>query len=457
MARSNDLRRDHNQALRATFSRHAGNDGALQEDELAGCLEEMGVRVRAEDLREMLRAVDRDGGGDLSFEEFAQLFEEGKLRSVFEEMDADGSGTIDATELRAAFRKLGYQVSSIDLKLMFRSVDASGDGLVDFAEFKQCFQAVPLASVGSIAKQWASIAGAETGSDIAPPTPPQGVPSSVFLVAGGTAGALARTVTAPLDKIKIVAQTCGKRISIAEEVRAIYRAGGARAFWAGNLANVVRVFPYLGITTAMYRYLLKLTPADDEVDAMEPVYRGGCAAAAGIVGQVCTYPMDVVRARLTLRNDGGGGILGAARAVYAEGGVRALYRGLFATCAAVAPFLAIQLPTLDILKSLAAERGVKVDTTFLLCGGAFAGGLAQTVVYPLDLLRRRLQVGGQAAEGVVSDSTWLSIRSIVRREGLRGLFAGIGPTYLKVMPATATGMTTAASIVGYYQSQQERR
>ena len=127
------------------------------------------------------------------------------------------------------------------------------------------------------------------------------------------------------------------------------------------------------------------------------------------------------------------------------------------TCAAGAPFLAIQLPTLDILKSLAAERGVKVDTTFLLCGGAFAGGLAQTVVYPLDLLRRRLQVGGQAAEGVVSDSTWLSIRSIVRREGLRGLFAGIGPTYLKVMPATATGMTTAASIVGYYQSQQERR
>ena len=44
-----------------------------------------------------------------------------------------------------------------------------------------------------------------------------------------------------------------------------------------------------------------------EFDRMEPIYRGGCAAAAGVVGQSLTYPLDVVRARLTM-GDGRGSI-----------------------------------------------------------------------------------------------------------------------------------------------------
>ncbi len=73
----------------------------------------------------------------------------------------------------------------------------------------------------------------------------------------------------------------------------------------------------------------------------------------------------------------------------------------------------------------------------LLCGGATAGALAQTMVYPLDLLRRRMQVASLTnAEGsktIVADSTWLALQRIVREGGgPRSLFAGIVPTYLKV-------------------------
>lgn len=56
---------------------------------------------------------------------------------------------------------------------------------------------------------------------------------------------------------------------------------------------------------------------------MEPMWRGGCGAVAGMVGQALTYPMDIVRARLTLGE--GGGIVGTARNIIAESGPRGLY------------------------------------------------------------------------------------------------------------------------------------
>ena len=95
----------------------------------------------------------------------------------------------------------------------------------------------------------------------------------------------------------------------------------------------------------------------------------------------------------------------------------------------------------------------------MLVGGA-AGIVAQTLVYPLDVLRRRLQVqgaqgaqGAQAAQAVVGDSAWTALQQVVRREGVRSLFAGIVPTYAKVLPAVAIAMTTTKACIGLANAQ----
>ena len=81
----------------------------------------------------------------------------------------------------------------------------------------------------------------------------------------------------------------------------------------------------------------------------------------------------------------------------------------------------------------------------LMASGALAGVAAQTVVYPLDVLRRRVQLD-RAGLGALG-----TLRAVVAREGWRALFAGIVPTYLKTVPAVATTATVCVSLVSHFK------
>jgi len=182
----------------------------------------------------------------------------------------------------------------------------------------------------------------------------------------------------------------------------------------------------------------------------QPVYRGGAAAAAALIGQVSTYPIEVVRARVTVS---GAPVMKTVREVAAEGGFKAFYGGLAPTLAAVVPFVAVQNASIDLGRHTtghgAGGGSGAPSYVHLWLVGAFAGCSAQTFTYPLDVLRRRLQVGALADE--VARGGWVSAaRGVVRREGLGSLFAGIGATYLKSVPSVATIATVCVSMNQYF-------
>ena len=106
-------------------------------------------------------------------------------------------------------------------------------------------------------------------------------------------------------------------------------------------------------------------------------------------------------------------------------------------------FVAVQNTTIDLAKAYAGENGYAPSPPVLMASGALAGVAAQSVVYPLDVLRRRVQVDGGGAIA--------TLRAIVARDGAKALFAGIVPTYLKTVPAVATTATVCVSLVSHFK------
>jgi solute carrier family 25 phosphate transporter 23/24/25/41 len=257
------LEHDNAARIETVFRKHDGdNSGTISATELAPALAELGVDVGdGTRVASMLRTVDADHSGCLDLAEFSQIFCTGRLRNVFDEIDADSSGTISTEELGKALKALGCSVAPSQLAGMLDQVDTDSSGSVSFEEFSAFFEMVPFASLDSIVQRWASLDGVMGASDLAPPIPPSDLPTWLFLTAGGIGGCVSRTATAPLERVKLVAQIRGSGVNIMGELGAAYAQGGLRALFAGNFANCVRVFPYAGIVALTYNRLIDMTPA----------------------------------------------------------------------------------------------------------------------------------------------------------------------------------------------------
>jgi Ca2+-binding EF-hand superfamily protein len=58
-----------------------------------------------------------------------------QLRTIFDQIDGDKSGTITTVEVGLALRKLGHDLNKAEVGALTRNLDTSGDGNIDFDEF----------------------------------------------------------------------------------------------------------------------------------------------------------------------------------------------------------------------------------------------------------------------------------------------------------------------------------
>ena len=441
--------------LAAIFNQHDyDKSGTINISELKDTLADCGVKKTNVELLKIMKEVDLDDSGELSMDEFILIFGQAQLRKVFNEIDEDQSGSISTMELEDAMKKLGRHLQPAQIKEILQKVDIDNSGDVNFEEFSTFFKYAPAASLANVLDIWLDATHIDCGSDLSPPITSPDVPW-YYGVFGGIGGILSRTLTAPLEKVKIQAQTSSAPVHIIKELSITYRQVGFRGLFAGNMANCIRVFPYTGIVTICYLNGLKRFASDDELeDCYEPIIRGCIAACSGFIGQVFTYPIDVVRTKITVNMNvssigkSNSTILGSFREIWKVDGIRGLYKGFVPTIAAVGPFLACQMVSADACKGYCSEKGIEVTTPVMMTISALAGVSAQTVVYPLDVLRRRMQITStHASSNIVNDTTWLAMRNIVRKEGFKSLFNGILPTYLKVLPAVVIAMTTTKTLI----------
>lgn len=460
VAKNSAVNKEQREKLKKLFeTKDKDNSGDLAVSELKDVFNELGHNRSENEIEMIIKKASFDSKKSLNFHDFENLFSVSKLIDIFNEIDSDKSGNLDLNEIITCFKKLGYVITNEQCKDLLRKVDTDSNGEISFDEFRTVFETVPLASMETIASHWSSfVIPKDCGSDLSVSLPIPGLQLWQTILAGGCAGVLSRTLTAPLEKIKISAQT-GTNFSgggMISEILSVYRNQGVKGLFAGNLTNCIRVFPTAGIACTCYINLLALTPADNELDMMEPVYRLLCGGAAGLIANSITYPLDIIRARVTTSKTNLS-IMGCFKELTAGSrGVSGLYTGIFPTLLAAVPFAAVQNATIDIVKALAQERGWDATPLVLVSAGACAGMLAQTVVYPLDVFRRRMQVAHTevqttANKNVIADQTWLAMKSAVKQHGFRSLFAGIVPTFTKTIPAVAIFSYVANTINGRFR------
>jgi len=176
---------------------------------------------------------------------------------------------------------------------------------------------------------------------------------------------------------------------------------------------------------------------------LTPTERLVIGGLAGITALIATYPLEMIRARLTIQTSSVySGITDAMSQIVKNEGFYALYKGLWPSIIGVVPYVGLDFAVYETLKQYAPkdEKG-NVSRLTTLMNGAFAGSCAQTVAYPLDVIRRRLQIQGFQTTLVTgrhyTGMTDAFIK-IWRHEGIRGFYRGLLPNYLKVVPAVAT-------------------
>jgi hypothetical protein len=126
-----------------------------------------------------------------------------------------------------------------------------------------------------------------------------------------------------------------------------------------------------------------------------------------------TYPLDLLRSRMAFEVAAPPqSLVAAARATWASPpfGLRAVYRGFGPTVAGIVPYAGISFFVYDSLKALRPDHPPSPGVRLLY--GALAGAAAQTAAYPLDVLRRRMQVHG--LPGAADTATSATLASAAR-------------------------------------------
>ncbi|XP_027039843.1 mitochondrial adenyl nucleotide antiporter SLC25A25-like [Pocillopora verrucosa] len=428
------------------------NDGRIDLNELAEGLKNLhGSRYKAGQAQQIMNLGDQNLDGQMSFEEFVKYVtdHQKKLWIVFQSIDQDGSGCVDKTELKKAFEAVDVKVTDQEVDLLLKSMDKDKTLKVNWKEWREYHLLNPSGhSMHDIIQFWRHSNVIDIGEDMTVPdefTEEEKVSGMWWrqLVAGGGAGVVSRTSTAPLDRLKVLLQvqaSSQNRIGISSGFSMMIKEGGIKSLWRGNGANVVKIAPESAIKFFAYERAKKLLGADEKQLGVRERLMAG--SMAGVASQTSIYPLEVLKTRLALRKTGQyKGLVDAAYVIFTTEGIRSFYRGLFPSLLGIIPYAGIDLAVYETLKNFylnyhknqSADPGVFL---LLACGTA-SSTCGQLASYPLSLVRTKLQAQARSRTAGRGDTMVSVIKNIIKEDGPRGLYRGLAPNFMKVAPAVS--------------------
>lgn len=265
-------------------------------------------------------------------------------------------------------------------------------------------------------------------------------------------------------------------------MRDINRTDGIRGLFRGHSATLLRIFPYAGIKFLAYEQIRAvIIPTRSHETHIRRFLSG---SLAGITSVFFTYPLEVIRVRLAFetKKDSRSSLPRICREIYNEHppapaiasssttgttagiaqkvtprlGLANFYRGFSPTLVGMLPYAGMSFLTHDTvgdllrhpavaqytilpstkvssLSSIESQgpRRTQLNAPAQLTAGATAGLVSQTISYPLEVVRRRMQVGGAVGDGHRMGMVETA-RKVWLERGWRGFFVGLSIGYVKV-------------------------
>ena len=242
----------------------------------------------------------------------------------------------------------------------------------------------------------------------------------IDLTIGGISGIFSRTLTAPLELYKIQRQNYFIPNST---IRDVLKKEGISYLWKGNLTNCIRVFPQMSVNFAVFEKSKEILNLKDK--NKNNLFSGGIA---GGISMISCYPLETIRSRLSLQTNKShySNIFDALKKMP----IRDMYMGLNMSLLGYIPYNALSFYFYFYYKDF--FKDYNIDSK-LLCGG-LSGASSITITYPTDLIRRRLQLQGFDKSVPKYSGIIDCIQKIIIKEGYKGLYRGMGATYIKIFP-----------------------
>lgn len=300
------------------------------------------------------------------------------------------------------------------------------------------------------------------------------------MVAGGLAAATTKSIIAPLNRLTILMQSQGLSSlrhsnaptynTIGRSFKDIVEKEGVKSLWNGNGTNVLRVIPNYGLRFALNdiaRESVAKFYGLDPNSTRHSMTSGQLllsSSLAAVVQITLTYPFEVVSTRLAVSGSElspvrYNGIIDCFTRTVRQEGVGAVFNGYPITLLAGTPYIALQMSCFELYQryfhdlsiarqatptSTTTQQGQQtppppsIGTLPKLAAGALASLTAQTITYPGDVLRRRMQVDGMGSDkGYAYSNVWHATRTILKEEGGRAFFKGIHVNSLRILPEGA--------------------
>lgn len=260
---------------------------------------------------------------------------------------------------------------------------------------------------------------------------------------GGVSGCVAKTATAPIERVKLLLQTQDndspdKYTGMVDCFTRVVKEQGPATFWRGNIPNLVRYFPTQALNFATKERYNKMFVKCSKDENFWKFFFGtlACGGAAGATSMTAVYPLEFARTKMALDKGVGkektyDGMVDCINKLYKEEGLFGLYRGFGVSLAGIIAYRAAYFGLYDVGKAvLYSNPAVKPSPLKSFALAFTTDTIAGVTAYPFDTVRRRMMIQGKGDDRKYKNTADCA-KKIYQNEGPKAFFKGCGSNILR--------------------------